>query len=211
MLTRREVLQQVGMMAALATTAPWWLVRRAHAARREKLIVWNPIAQAPQVERLMKEQCYAYAKQAGIKENELEYSSIGSCRLAAEAGGGAGGGEPAGCHPTREDHAQAPLYRSQGHLLEVTDVVEKMQHSAGGLFPVSLNAVMSHGQGLRRPPGREPLAACHPHGYPGGRQSRAPQDLGRVHRGLQEGAATAEAHRLRHVPGPARPMPITTS
>ena len=38
MLTRRDVLKQAGMVAALATTAPWWLVRRAHAARREKLI-----------------------------------------------------------------------------------------------------------------------------------------------------------------------------
>ena len=41
MLTRRDVLQQVGMAAAVAATAPWWLVRQAHAARREKLIVWN--------------------------------------------------------------------------------------------------------------------------------------------------------------------------
>ena len=76
-------------------------MRRAHAARDEKLIVWNPVALAPQVDRLMKEQCYAYAKQAGIKEHELEYSDIGTGQLAAEDGRGAGGGEPAGCHPLR--------------------------------------------------------------------------------------------------------------
>ena len=40
MLSRRDLLQQLGA-AALATTAPWWLVRRAHAARSEKLIVWS--------------------------------------------------------------------------------------------------------------------------------------------------------------------------
>ena len=28
------------------------------------------------------------------------------------------------------------LYRSQGHLLEVTDIVEKMQRGPGGLFPI---------------------------------------------------------------------------
>ena len=77
MLTRRDVLKQAGTVAVLATTAPWWLVRRAHAARREKLIVWSQSALAPQVDRLLKEQCYAYAKQAGIKENELEYVEIG--------------------------------------------------------------------------------------------------------------------------------------
>ena len=73
MLTRRDVLKQTGTLAALATTAPWWLVRRAHAARHEKLTVWSPVALAPQVDRVMKEQCYAYVKQAGIKENEVQY------------------------------------------------------------------------------------------------------------------------------------------
>ena len=43
MLTRRDILQQSGRAAAImATTAPWWLVRRAHAARQNKLVVWNP-------------------------------------------------------------------------------------------------------------------------------------------------------------------------
>ena len=60
--TRREVLRQVGTMAVLGTATPWWLVRRAHAARREKLIVWMPVTQPPQVDTLLKEQCYAYAK-----------------------------------------------------------------------------------------------------------------------------------------------------
>jgi len=36
------------MAAVLATTAPWWLVRRAHAARQTKLVVWNPAALALQ-------------------------------------------------------------------------------------------------------------------------------------------------------------------
>jgi hypothetical protein len=61
MLTRRDILRQGGTAAVLATTAPWWLVRRAHAARREKLIVWMPVALAPQVDKLLQEQCYAYA------------------------------------------------------------------------------------------------------------------------------------------------------
>ena len=73
MVTRRDVLKHAGTFAALATTAPWWLGRRAHAARRQKLVVWHPVALAPQVDKLMKEQCFAYAKQAGVKENELEY------------------------------------------------------------------------------------------------------------------------------------------
>ena len=45
---------------SLATTASWWLVRRAHAARDKKLTVWVPTALAPQVDKILQEQCYAY-------------------------------------------------------------------------------------------------------------------------------------------------------
>ena len=79
--TRRNILRQAGAAAVVATTAPWWLVRRAHAARDKKLVVWNPITLAPQVDKIMEEQCYAYAKQAGIKDSELDYSVIGSGQL----------------------------------------------------------------------------------------------------------------------------------
>src|SRR5512145_3535943 len=82
MLTRREVLQATGKTATILTaTAPWWLVRRAHAARQAKLVVWNPAALAPQVDKIMQEQCYAFAKQAGIKDNEIDYSIVGSAQL----------------------------------------------------------------------------------------------------------------------------------
>ena len=67
--------------AVLATTAPWWLVRLAHAARQTKLVVWNPAALAPQVDKIIQEQCYAYAKQAGIKEDEIDYSVIGGPQI----------------------------------------------------------------------------------------------------------------------------------
>src|SRR5262245_51179276 len=82
MLTRRDMLRQAGRTAAvLTTTAPWWLVRRAHAARDKKLVVWVPTALAPQVDKILQEQCYAYAKQAGIKESELDYSILGAGQM----------------------------------------------------------------------------------------------------------------------------------
>jgi multiple sugar transport system substrate-binding protein len=150
MQTRREVLRQVGTMAVLGMTAPWWLVRRAHAARREKLIVWMPATQPPQVETLLKEQCYAYAKHAGIPEHELEYSRIDlrewlpKLMAALEAGN-----PPDVTQPAEKDHfsgAQAARFRGPQHLLDVTDLVETLQHTVGGFFPASLHAVMSHGK-----------------------------------------------------------------
>jgi multiple sugar transport system substrate-binding protein len=142
--TRREVLKQAGMVAALATTAPWWLVRRAHAQRREKLIVWSSIALAPQVDRILKEQCYAYAKQAGIKENEIQYVELGTGQILPKTVAALEAGNPPDV--ARYGSAQASLYRSQGHLLEVTDIVEKMQQVPGGLFPVCLEAAYHKGK-----------------------------------------------------------------
>ncbi len=135
MLTRRDILQQAGRTAAiLATTAPWWLVRRAHAARQNKLVVWSTTALAPQVDKIMQEQCYAYAKQAGIKDNEIDYSIIGSAQILPKLVASLEAGNPPDI--ARLDPWITSLYRSQGHLLEVTDLVEKMQRVPGGLFSV---------------------------------------------------------------------------
>jgi multiple sugar transport system substrate-binding protein len=144
MLTRRDVLKQAGVVATLATTAPWWLVRRAHAARDAKLTVWMPVALAPQVDKLLKDQCYAYAKQAGIKESELQYSAIGTGQWLPKMVAALEAGNPPDV--TKYGQGAMALYRAQGHLLEVTDLVEKMQQTAGGLLPVSLNTVTHQGK-----------------------------------------------------------------
>src|SRR5436189_5723432 len=124
--TRREILKTAGKTATVLTaTAPWWLVRRAHAARQAKLVVWNPAALAPQVDKIMQDQCYAYAKQAGIKESEIDYSIIGSAQILPKLVASLEAGSPPDI--TRLDPWLTSLYRSQGHLLEVTDLVQKLQ------------------------------------------------------------------------------------
>ena len=112
MLTRREMLQQARRAALLATTAPWWLVRRAHAARDKKLIVWSGATLAPQVDRLLKEQFDAYAKQAGIKEGELDYSVLGTGQILPKLVASLEAGNPPDV--VRLGSAYIQLYRSQG-------------------------------------------------------------------------------------------------
>ena len=150
MLTRRDVLKQAGAAAALATTAPWWLVRRAHAARSEKLIVWSPVALAPQVDKLLKEQTLCLCQASGDQGERApirrdRHRPIGRRswwrRWRREFRRMSAG----------EARAQGALYRAQGHLLEVTDVVEKMQQVPGGLFDASLNAVMYKGKAYSVP------------------------------------------------------------
>jgi multiple sugar transport system substrate-binding protein len=140
MLTRREVLQRAGTATALATTASWWLVRRAHAARDKKLVVWTTTALAPQVDKIMQEQFYAYLKQAGIKENEVDYSILGAGQQLPKLVAALEAGNPPDV--ARLGPGSLQLYRSQGHLLEVTDLVDKLQQVQGGFFPVSLKSAM---------------------------------------------------------------------
>jgi multiple sugar transport system substrate-binding protein len=137
-------------MAVLGTTTPWWLVRRAHAARREKLIVWMPATQPREVETLLQEQCYAYAKQAGIPEHELVYARIDTRQWQAQLEAALEAGHPPDVtQPVEKGHFrgdQAARLRGPHHLLEVTDLVETLQHTAGGFFPPALQAVMAHGK-----------------------------------------------------------------
>jgi multiple sugar transport system substrate-binding protein len=146
MLTRREILKTAGTTATiLSTTSPWWLVGgKAHAQRKAKLVVWNPAALAPQVDKIMQEQCYAYAKQAGIKENEIDYQIIGGPQLLPKVVAALEAGNPPDI--TRFGAGYAQLYRSQGHLLDVTSIVNKMQKVQGGLFPTSVQNVMHDGK-----------------------------------------------------------------
>jgi multiple sugar transport system substrate-binding protein len=108
------------------------------------LIVWSQSALAPQVDKLLKEQFYAYAKQAGIKENELEYVEMGSPQWLPKMVASLEAGNPPDV--ARYGSAQVSLYRAQGHLLEVTDLVEKLQQKTSGFFPVSMSAVMYKGK-----------------------------------------------------------------
>ena len=144
MWTRRDILRQTGTAAVLATTTPWWMIRRAHGARQYKLVVWNPAALAPQVDKIMEEQCYAYAKQAGIKDHEIDYSTIGSAQILPKLAASLEAGNAPDV--TRLSSGAVQFYRVPGHLLEVTDLVEHMQKVEGGLFQASLDAVMHKGK-----------------------------------------------------------------
>ena len=156
MLTRRDVLQRAGTATALATTAAWWLVRRAHAARQAKLVVWNPAALSLQIDTIMQEQCYAYAKQAGIKAHEIQYVRLGAGQLLPKLVAALAAGNPPDI--TRSGGGYVQLYRSQGHLLEVTDVVDTMQTVPEGLLAASLPSVLYQGKAYGVPQSVSPWA-----------------------------------------------------
>ena len=76
------------------------------------------------------------------KESEIDYSIIGTGQLLPKLVATLEAGNP-GHH--RLGSGAVQLYRSQGHLLDVTDLVEDAA-SPGGLFPVSVSTVMHQGR-----------------------------------------------------------------
>ena len=174
MLTRRDVVTGRDR-PALATTAPWWLVRRAHAAREAKLVVWITTALAPQVDKIMQEQCYAYAKQAGLKENEIDYAVMGAGQLHPKLVAALEGGNPP---DIAESAWQRPALSFPGPPAGGYRPGQHHAATAGGLLPVSLSEGDVAGQSLQLPAVRQSLAPGHPPGRPGGGQSQSSRTPG---------------------------------
>jgi multiple sugar transport system substrate-binding protein len=128
MLTRRHMLHRTATTAVLATTAPWWGVRRAHAARQTKLVVWAPATLAPQVDKILQEQCYTYAKQAGLRAHDLDYSIIGTGQLLPKLIAALEAGNPPDI------------------TLLSPGSVSQMQQVPGGLFPAALVGLIHNSQ-----------------------------------------------------------------
>ena len=75
--SRRHVLK-VAAATGIATTSPWWLVNKSHAQRAKKLIFWQLPNFTPIADQLQKDQVYEFAKSAGLKEEEVEFSVVGN-------------------------------------------------------------------------------------------------------------------------------------
>jgi multiple sugar transport system substrate-binding protein len=144
MQTRRTLLQQAGSAALLATTSPWWMVpRSAHAARDKKLVVWHIAALAPQIDKIMEDQLHDYAKQAGIKESDIDFTVLGSAAGRSKIVASLEAGNPPDIY--RFGSGLVQLYRSQGHLLDVTDLLTKLNTYEGGMFQSSIDIASYEG------------------------------------------------------------------
>ena len=137
-MTRRQVLQAAGA-AGLAATAPWWLVNGSHAARAKKLIFWQLLNFAPLADKLQKEQLYEFAKMAGLKDSDVEYAVVANEGMQEKLAATLEAGNPPDVVRLYESNVQ--FYASQGNLLDVTDIVDKMKKEPKGLFEATLTAV----------------------------------------------------------------------
>jgi multiple sugar transport system substrate-binding protein len=146
--SRRQVLK-VAAATGIATTSPWWLVNKSHAQRAKKIVYWHIPNFTPKADDLQKEQVYEFAKQAGVKENEVEYAVVANEQFQAKLAASIEAGNPPDVTRLYESNVQ--FYASGGHLLDLTDVVDKMRKEPKGIFESALVSVLYKGRAMGAP------------------------------------------------------------
>jgi multiple sugar transport system substrate-binding protein len=116
--------------------------RKALAVRDQKLIYWHVPTFAPAADDVARDQFEEFRKMAGLKEIEAAFVPTADSELIARLTAALGAGTPPDVVRLYESYVQ--LYRAQGHMMDVTDLVQRMQSKQGGLFDPCLRAV-GHG------------------------------------------------------------------
>ena len=142
--TRRDALKLGASAAAFAATANIFTPSKARAARKEKLVYWHLPNFTPLADELQKQQVYEFAKQAGLKDDEVQFTVVSNEDFTAKIAAALETGNPPDVARFYESFIQ--LYRSQGHLMDTTEIVKGMQAEPGGLFASSLAAVRYKGR-----------------------------------------------------------------
>ena len=146
---RRDVLKLAGA-AGVAATGPWWRVGRSQAQRAKKLVFWHLPNFTPLADQLQKEQVYEFAaKHAGLKESEVEYAVVAGEQANAKLAASIEAGNPPDVIRLYESNVQ--FYGAQGHLIDLTDQVNKMRREPKGIFESSMAAVLYKGRALGVP------------------------------------------------------------
>src|SRR5499433_274220 len=147
-MNRRDVLKLAGA-AGVAATGPWWRGGKSAAQRAKKLVYWHLPNFTPLADQIQKEQVFEFAKQAGLKESEVEYAVVANEQATAKLAAAIEAGNPPDVIRLYESNVQ--FYGSQGHLIDMTDMVAKMRREPKGIFESSMTAVMYKGRALGVP------------------------------------------------------------
>lgn len=147
-LTRRQILKGT-VLGAAATLFPWRPIKSALAARDKKIVYWHLPNFTPLADELQKEQVFEFAKMAGVKESEVDFIVVGGGDFKAKIAAALEAGNPPDACRLYESNVQ--FYRAGGHLLEVTDIVEKMKKEPKGIFEASIDAISHEGKAYGAP------------------------------------------------------------
>lgn len=144
--TRRNFLKTTTTVAGTAAIVGSQLItpRKAVAQREQKLVYWHLSAFTPLADDSIEAQFHEFRKQAGLKDNEAAFVKVSNADLVTRLAAALETGTPPDVVRLYESYVQ--LYRAQGHLMDVTDIVDRMKAAKGGLFDASLLAVSHEGK-----------------------------------------------------------------
>jgi len=97
--------------------------------RAKKLTFWQLPNFTPIADQLQKDQFYEFAKSAGLKDEEVEFSVVGNDVFLQKLSASLEAGNPPDVMRLYESNVQ--FFGSQGHLVDMTETVEKMRKERG--------------------------------------------------------------------------------
>ncbi|MEM7021819.1 MAG: extracellular solute-binding protein [Pseudomonadota bacterium] len=136
--TRREALKTGAAVSAFAGVTIL-ASKKTLAQREQKLVYWHLPTFTPLADEAAREHFEEYRKQAGLSEAEAAFVPTASQDFIPRLSAALETNTPPDVVRLYESYVQ--LYRAQGHMMDVTDVVQKMQGEEGGIFESSLRAV----------------------------------------------------------------------
>ena len=155
--TRRTLLKAAGGAAAFAaTTANVLTSRKACAAvRDQKLVFWLQPNFNPTADRILEDQTRAFAKQAGLKDSELQILKVPGGEIPTRMAAALEVGAPPDV--TRLEEGYVARMRAQTALLDITDVMADMKKVPGGVNPSVVSLTEEGGRNYAVPMGLNPV------------------------------------------------------
>ena len=141
-LSRRAILKGGVAAATVASTTHGLTPRKTFAAREQKLVFWLQPNFNATADRILEEQIRAYAKQAGLKDQEVQILKVPGGEIATRMTAALEVGAPPDI--TRTSEFLLPRWKSQGHLLDITDLMGEMRQAAGGINPAVVPLAQAH-------------------------------------------------------------------
>jgi multiple sugar transport system substrate-binding protein len=134
---RRELLRGAAVSAFAGVTI--LASRKTLATREQKLIYWHLPTFTPAGDDVVQAQFEEFRTMAGLEDHEAAFVPTPSIDLILRLSAAIRSGAPPDLVRLYESDVQ--LCRTEGHMMDVTDVVEKMRGQQGGLFDPCLRAV----------------------------------------------------------------------
>ncbi len=157
-LTRRRAVQLGAGTAAIAATPNLLLSRPAQAQDRDqKLIFWLQPNFNETADQILIDQTMEFAKSAGLSDDEVEIVKVPGGELATRMAAALEVGAPPDV--TRVSENQMVTWRENGHLLDISDIVETMRAEEGGINEAIMPLAEQDGKYYGAPMGLNPMAA----------------------------------------------------